>query len=382
MSMYQIEDFIESAVRTIAMSGLDKQEKRNLIYTLFEMEEHGDCGFTNLRTISEMVECSYSFAFDAKDMYDYTENPDRYNLEQYCYSEGDVYYDPQTDKFCVDSGSRAWEEMVKIGAIAGEGANPVDLLPYIEVLKQLKLLMGTMDRYTLEGYQTLMLLTGAFDEMTDEDCQAVFGTDKEGAEELLEADDEPLISENVDDRTKACLILGHACKFTPEVITSANGDVLLKGFNSEVCVLGILNTKIPFTATIQPNFDYTILSSGAKQMFGTDGEVDDIAMNMSISQFCDAFPLDSFVGEINHALLFTKDPSFMDTFMSHYMAVRNISADTQIEISRMWCEYTISQTGSLCDIYIQIKAENDAFSFDLRLRSGCDITREEYGAKK
>ena len=57
MSMHEIEDYIEEAVRVVSRSDIPVSEKRNLIYSLFKLEEYGDCGFTNRRTLKEMMAC-------------------------------------------------------------------------------------------------------------------------------------------------------------------------------------------------------------------------------------------------------------------------------------------------------------------------------------
>jgi len=127
MSEHNLEDVIELSVKHIAQSDeFSTQEKRDLIYSLFQIQEMGDCGFTHLRTIEDMATCQYTFLFDKNQMYDYEEKRDIYDNNPQARSEyrnGGVYI--YGDKFCVDSGSEAWAEMVKTGAIAGEGALPV-----------------------------------------------------------------------------------------------------------------------------------------------------------------------------------------------------------------------------------------------------------------
>lgn len=46
------------------------------------------------------------------------------------------------DKVCIDSGSDAWRGMVAAGAIAGEGAAPVERLENLDVLRKVKKLWG------------------------------------------------------------------------------------------------------------------------------------------------------------------------------------------------------------------------------------------------
>lgn len=189
-----MEAYIEEAVRATALSDLPVQRKRDLIYTLFDMETYGDCGFTNLRTIEEMIECNYSFVFDKTEMYDYKENKSFYDqeIEEGPTGNGDVYRylsenNPEYNgKVCIDSGSEAWEEMVKIGAIQGNGAKPVQLLSPLEVIKQSLELIEEMDSYIKEGAMITAVFTGAIDEMSDTEFAEIMGMTREEFENFVD----------------------------------------------------------------------------------------------------------------------------------------------------------------------------------------------------
>ena len=60
MSMHEIEDYIEEAIRVVSRSDMPVSEKRSMIYSLLRLEEYGDCGFTNLRTLKEMMDYQYN----------------------------------------------------------------------------------------------------------------------------------------------------------------------------------------------------------------------------------------------------------------------------------------------------------------------------------
>lgn len=79
MSMHEIEDYIEEAIRVVSRSDMPVSEKRSMIYSLLRLEEYGDCGFTNLRTLKEMMDCQYTFVFDKTEMYDYEANRGYYD---------------------------------------------------------------------------------------------------------------------------------------------------------------------------------------------------------------------------------------------------------------------------------------------------------------
>ena len=117
MSMHEIEDYIEEAIRVVSRSDMPVSEKRSMIYSLLRLEEYGDCGFTNLRTLKEMMDCQYTFVFDKTEMYDYEANRGYYDdlSKKGGCSQGAPYtlvardavtneWVKHGDKVCIDSG--------------------------------------------------------------------------------------------------------------------------------------------------------------------------------------------------------------------------------------------------------------------------------------
>ena len=196
MSMHAIEDYIEEAIRIVSRSDMPVSEKRNMIYSLLRLEEYGDCGFTNLRTLKEMMDCQYTFVFDKAEMYDYGTNRDYYDglSKKGGCSQGAPYalvardavtneWVKHDDKVCIDSGSYAWRCMVADGAIAGEGAAPVERLADLDVLRKVKKLWEPMDDYYMQAHGGLFLLSGAVDDLPEEEFPEHFGMTKQDFED-------------------------------------------------------------------------------------------------------------------------------------------------------------------------------------------------------
>ena len=180
--MHDMEAFTEAAVRATADSGLPIQEKRSLIHSLFILESQGDTGFTNARTLKQMVECRYTFLFDKEQMWDYEANRRFYDIDlprKVSFGHGSVYpYRnfggdfPEADgKLCVDSGSPAWKAMVEAGKITGEGAAPPEQLGGLETLQKAKYLItrqnGFMDSRVRQGLVSTFFLTDAGGEVDE-----------------------------------------------------------------------------------------------------------------------------------------------------------------------------------------------------------------------
>lgn len=173
MSDHALEDVVQFSVEHIARSAeFSIQEKRFLIYTLFQIQDVGDCGFTHRRTVEDMVACKYTFLFDKAQMYDYEEKRDLYDQDKPWIraenTNGGVY--DYGDKYCVDSGSEAWAEMVKIGAITGEGSRPVKRVDNFTIIN----LVGEIFRdELLSGDEWFQRGVGTFVSCA---CDGIFGT--------------------------------------------------------------------------------------------------------------------------------------------------------------------------------------------------------------
>ena len=73
--------------------------------------------------------------------------------------------------------------MVAAGAIAGEGAAPVERLENLDVLRKVKKLWGPMDDYFMQAHGGLFLLSGAIDDLPEEEFPEHFGMTKQDLED-------------------------------------------------------------------------------------------------------------------------------------------------------------------------------------------------------
>ena len=69
------------------------------------------------------------------------------------------------------------------GAIAGEGAAPVDRLEDLDVLRTVKKLWGPMDDYFMQAHGGLFLLSGAIAGLPEEEFPEHFGMTKQDFED-------------------------------------------------------------------------------------------------------------------------------------------------------------------------------------------------------
>lgn len=187
MSMHEMEAYVEAAVRAASKSDLTTQEKRNLIYSLFQMEEYDDCGFTNLRTSQEMIDCQYTFRIPVEEIPDYPARQQFYQdvFQKDAFGQGDVYPTGQSKVVFVDSGSDTWYSLVKSGVIQGEGAQPVEWLGNLQTLRMTKKLLGDLDEVLKKAHLELFWTSGAIDELPQEEYPEQFGMTKDELSRLF-----------------------------------------------------------------------------------------------------------------------------------------------------------------------------------------------------
>ena len=174
MLTYNIELYIKEAIAATAKSTLTITEKRNLIYSLFSLAAFSECGFINRDSLTELIECQYTFVFPKEEMYNYQQKQSFYDTlaQNQELINGDVYTPADNpDLICVDSGSDAWQAMVSLGKIHGEGTRPICVLAPITTLLTAKELIGKFSSMQVyRAHLKLLQLSNAVDDWTDDEC--------------------------------------------------------------------------------------------------------------------------------------------------------------------------------------------------------------------
>lgn len=378
MSMHQMEAFTEVAVRAVALSEMPTDLKRGLIFTLFEMEACGDCGFTNLRTLDEMVACCYTTIFDAEQMHDFSNHPEYYEGEQYNGPDG--VYAGGNGKFCVDSGTQAWMMMVQNGKITGEAAEPFELLSPLQTLKKVVPLLGEMDSYLLDGFYCTVLLSGAFDEMTDDDALEVLGMTLQEFQNLLGGDDHELEDEVArhDESQRKYDFWGTTVSFVPKGDdVDEEGNYVLYGFRStEGITLEMCGVALPFFVEIDPFPE--VMTVNIIRVMEEMALADRQSAIDYIKRTSSNHP--SFDVLVNNVLTYLQpikdDPYFIETSANTYRKYHRIDETTPILPVSVRVVCSVTNFGVATNIYIRMAAEG-LFSFDVHCENKYEIINEQ-----
>lgn len=106
MSMYEVEALIEHTIRVIDKTDLSDQQKRNLIWNAFKIQNNFDCSFTHFRTMDILKKVKFVQSFERTSFPLYNTYPEFFNN----LSEEDfVWIKKQpTEKWSADNSSIAY----------------------------------------------------------------------------------------------------------------------------------------------------------------------------------------------------------------------------------------------------------------------------------
>ena len=130
MSMHEIEDFAELAVKLVFLSDTLNSEKITLIHNIYSFHDNWDTSFTKLRVFRELVECGYFCTFELREHPAYQARKryfDRLAEKDFsyvsaelgetggeCYWVGRINYNQRyvtIGKLCCEAGSRLWQTL-------------------------------------------------------------------------------------------------------------------------------------------------------------------------------------------------------------------------------------------------------------------------------
>lgn len=158
MSMHEMEDFAEYAVKVIRKSSHDNIQKCSIIKMIYELEENGDCSFTKLRNIKDLVACGYTVCIKRSAL------PARIPKDVYEYKKEACW--------CVDYGSETWNQCVEKGIVQNFA------LKKLNVMETFKLILACVDEdfdgYLQEGALQTAFLANLMGQLSDGDFQKLF----------------------------------------------------------------------------------------------------------------------------------------------------------------------------------------------------------------
>ena len=141
MSQHEFEELVELSVRELATSGRPQQELRSLYWNLFEYEGLFDTGFTQFRTISDLVAARFVYKLALDEHPDFFQHRDYFtklkSVEAKTVTfievpgkDADGGYYKLPHLYCA-AGSALWQRLVELGRLTGPDAErpqPIDIM--------------------------------------------------------------------------------------------------------------------------------------------------------------------------------------------------------------------------------------------------------------
>lgn len=139
MSMHEIEALVECSVAVLASADPVPADARDLCYSLYEMQDQFDCGYTVLRVSEELERLGYLYLLppDRLPEPERTEAAALNGHEGFIGEDPQIFFDADAGCACVTAGSPLWEKLCHAGQFTGADAEPVRLLPPVEVAQRI-----------------------------------------------------------------------------------------------------------------------------------------------------------------------------------------------------------------------------------------------------
>lgn len=123
MSMHEIESLVESSVKTVATASPAPSLARSICFSLYQLQNQFDCGYTVLRVREELEHLGYLFLLPPEQLPE-PERSAALNLSDQenffageAYSGHKTYFDRHTGRCCITAGSELWQKLLDLGLL-------------------------------------------------------------------------------------------------------------------------------------------------------------------------------------------------------------------------------------------------------------------------
>lgn len=137
MSMHAIESLVESSVITVATASPVPPLAQNICYTLYQLQDQLDCGYTVLRVREELEQLGYLFLLPPEQLPE-PERTEAMKLrnEGGFFAQG-TYVDGQSGLCCITAGSVLWKKLLDSGILPTSGKAELRTLDPLELAEQI-----------------------------------------------------------------------------------------------------------------------------------------------------------------------------------------------------------------------------------------------------
>ena len=137
MSMHAIESLVEYSVITIATASPVPPLAQSICYSLYQLQDQLDCGYTVLRVRDELEQLGYLSLLPP----DRLPEPERGEAMRLVgeggFLEDGTYVDSRSGKCCITAGAALWEKLLGLGILPASAKAELRLLDPLELAEQI-----------------------------------------------------------------------------------------------------------------------------------------------------------------------------------------------------------------------------------------------------
>ena len=133
MSMHEIESLVESSVITVATASPVPPLAQGICYSLYQLQNQLDCGYTVLRVRDELQQLGYLFLLPPERLPEPERGAAMKLSGEGGFLDDDTYVDRKTGFCCITAGSALWKKLIDLGVLPASTEAELRLLDPLEL---------------------------------------------------------------------------------------------------------------------------------------------------------------------------------------------------------------------------------------------------------
>lgn len=131
--MHAIESLVEYSVKTVATASPVSPLARNICFSLYQLQNQLDCGYTVLRVKDELVALGYLFLLPPEQLPEPERKAAKKLAKKGGFLDGETYFDHRSGCCCVTAGSKLWEKLLDLGILPASAKTELRELDPLEL---------------------------------------------------------------------------------------------------------------------------------------------------------------------------------------------------------------------------------------------------------
>ncbi len=133
MSMHAIESLVEYSVKTVATASPVPPLARNICFSLYQLQNLLDCGYTVLRVKDELVALGYLFLLPPEQLPEPECKAAKKLAKKGGFLNKETYFDLRSGCCCVTAGSKLWKKLLDLGILPASAKTELRKLDPVEL---------------------------------------------------------------------------------------------------------------------------------------------------------------------------------------------------------------------------------------------------------